>query len=115
MSGNLTTGELQAGIAAGEIDTVIVAFADAQGRLVGKRVSQVLSTVFMLVPFATVFVLAPFYPVVWLSLLVLLVTLSATLIVWTYRTPRELIVALQLSSVASLAWSGFVLWAYVAA
>src|SRR6478735_1710585 len=39
MSGNLTTGELQAGIAAGEIDTVIVAFADAQGRLVGKRVS----------------------------------------------------------------------------
>jgi 1,4-dihydroxy-2-naphthoate octaprenyltransferase len=83
--------------------------------LVGKRVSQVLFTVFMLVPFATVFVLAPFYPVVWLSLLVLLVTLSATLIVWTYRTPRELIVALQLSSVASLAWSGFVLWAYVAA
>jgi glutamine synthetase len=39
MSGNLTTGELEAGIAAGEIDTVIVAFADAQGRLVGKRVS----------------------------------------------------------------------------
>lgn len=39
MSGNLTIGELEAGIAAGEIDTVIVAFADAQGRLVGKRVS----------------------------------------------------------------------------
>jgi glutamine synthetase len=39
MSGNLTTGELEAAIAAGEIDTVIVAFADAQGRLVGKRVS----------------------------------------------------------------------------
>jgi glutamine synthetase len=39
MTGNLTTGELEAGIAAGEIDTVIVAFADAQGRLVGKRVS----------------------------------------------------------------------------
>jgi glutamine synthetase len=31
--------ELDAAIAAGEIDTVIVAFADAQARLVGKRVS----------------------------------------------------------------------------
>ena len=39
MSGNLTIGELEAAIATGEIDTVIVAFADAQGRLVGKRVS----------------------------------------------------------------------------
>ena len=39
MSGNLTIDELEAAIAAGEIDTVIVAFADAQGRLVGKRVS----------------------------------------------------------------------------
>ena len=38
MSGNLTIGELESAIAAGEIDTVIVAFADAQGRLVGKRV-----------------------------------------------------------------------------
>lgn len=39
MPGNLTYTELDAAIAAGEIDTVIVAFADAQGRLVGKRVS----------------------------------------------------------------------------
>jgi len=39
MSGNLTIGELEAAIAADEIDTVIVAFGDAQGRLVGKRVS----------------------------------------------------------------------------
>ncbi|SCX97669.1 1,4-dihydroxy-2-naphthoate prenyltransferase [Microbacterium sp. LKL04] len=82
--------------------------------LIGKRGSQVLYTVFMLVPFAVVPVLGLVYPVAWLSLLVLLVTLSATLIVWTYRTPRELIVALQLSSIASLAWSGFILWAYVA-
>ena len=39
MPGNLSVPELNAAIAAGEIDTVIVAFADAQGRLVGKRVS----------------------------------------------------------------------------
>lgn len=39
MPGNLTVPDLNAAISAGEIDTVIVAFADAQGRLVGKRVS----------------------------------------------------------------------------
>jgi glutamine synthetase len=39
MPGNLSVAELNAAIAADEIDTVIVAFADAQGRLVGKRVS----------------------------------------------------------------------------
>ncbi|QMW65991.1 glutamine synthetase [Mumia sp. ZJ1417] len=38
-SGNLTLGELADAIAIGEIDTVIVAFADMQGRLTGKRVS----------------------------------------------------------------------------
>ena len=40
MPGNLSVDELDAAIAAGEIDTVVVAFADAQGRLVGKRVSS---------------------------------------------------------------------------
>lgn len=39
MPGNLTVADLDAAIVAGEIDTVIVAFPDAQGRLVGKRVS----------------------------------------------------------------------------
>ncbi|TQJ30669.1 glutamine synthetase family protein [Microbacterium sp. SLBN-146] len=39
MPGNLTVDELHAAIDGGEIDTVVVAFADAQGRLVGKRVS----------------------------------------------------------------------------
>ncbi len=37
--GLLTLGELERLMAAGEIDTVIVAFADMQGRLTGKRVS----------------------------------------------------------------------------
>ncbi len=39
MPGNLSVSELNAAIAAGTIDTVVVAFADAYGRLVGKRVS----------------------------------------------------------------------------
>ena len=38
-SGNLELGELTERIRRGEIDTVIVAFGDMQGRLVGKRVS----------------------------------------------------------------------------
>lgn len=37
--GMLTAGELDRLMAAGEVDTVIVAFADMQGRLTGKRVS----------------------------------------------------------------------------
>ncbi len=37
--GMLTPGELERLMAAGDIDTVIVAFADMQGRLTGKRVS----------------------------------------------------------------------------
>ncbi|MGG7465355.1 glutamine synthetase family protein [Plantibacter sp. YIM 135347] len=38
-SGNLTLEELTAAVEAREIDTVIVAFTDMQGRLIGKRVS----------------------------------------------------------------------------
>jgi glutamine synthetase len=37
MAGNLTFDALKAATAAGQIDTVIVAFADMQGRLIGKR------------------------------------------------------------------------------
>ena len=40
----LTQRELEEQIAAGDIDTVIVAFADMQGRLTGKRVSARLFT-----------------------------------------------------------------------
>src|SRR4051812_44633592 len=38
-SGNLTLDELNALIDRREVDTVILAFSDMQGRLVGKRVS----------------------------------------------------------------------------
>ncbi|EAR26195.1 probable glutamine synthetase GlnA4 [marine actinobacterium PHSC20C1] len=38
-SGNLTLEELTADVASGAIDTVLVAFTDMQGRLVGKRLS----------------------------------------------------------------------------
>ena len=38
-TGNLTVQELTVMVAAKEIDTVIIAFTDMQGRLVGKRAS----------------------------------------------------------------------------
>ncbi len=44
MSGMLTLRELEEEIVEGDIDTVIVAFADMQGRLTGKRVSARLFT-----------------------------------------------------------------------
>ena len=37
MPGNLTLEALKEKVASGEIDTVITAFADMQGRLMGKR------------------------------------------------------------------------------
>ena len=44
MTGLLSQTELESLVAAGEIDTVIVAFCDMQGRLTGKRVSARLFT-----------------------------------------------------------------------
>src|SRR5690606_7598819 len=38
-SGNLSVEELRPLVTSGEIDTVIVAFTDMQGRLAGKRIS----------------------------------------------------------------------------
>ena len=39
MTGMLSQTELESLVAAGDIDTVLVAFCDMQGRLTGKRVS----------------------------------------------------------------------------
>ena len=72
-----------------------------------------LFTVFVLVPFAIAGFLALFYPIAWLTLLALLAALPAILIVWTYRVPRELIVALGLTSLTSVAYGAFLLWAFI--
>lgn len=80
--------------------------------LVGKRVTQVLFTVLILVPFVIAGVLAIVYPIALLALLGLLPALAAVLIVWTYGHPRELVVALSITSLTSLAYAGFLFWAY---
>src|SRR5690606_37708598 len=82
--------------------------------LIGKRATQVLFTLFVLAPFgiAVLFALL-LYPIAWLSLMVLLAVLPAVLIVWTYRQPRELIIALSLTSLSSVAYAAFIYWALV--
>jgi len=81
--------------------------------LIGARWTQVLYTLFVLVPFAIAGVIALFYPAAWLTLLALLPGLSAILIVWTYRASRELVVALGLTSATSLAYAALLTWAIV--
>ncbi|MFF2370598.1 1,4-dihydroxy-2-naphthoate polyprenyltransferase [Agromyces sp. NPDC058110] len=84
-----------------------------QDRLAGKRTlavlvgpigGRILFTAFMLLPFAIVGVLALFYPTAVLVFFALLLALPACLIVITAKTPRELILALQLSSFTALAY-----------
>ena len=80
---------------------------------IGKRATQVLYTVLVLVAFGIVAFLAQVYPLAWLGLLALIPAACAILIVWTYRAPRELVVALGLTSLTSLAVAGFLCWAFV--
>ena len=81
--------------------------------LIGRRWTRVLFTVFILVPFVIAGFLALFYPIAWLTMLALLAALPAILIVWTYRLPKELVVALSLTSLTSLAYGAFLLWAFI--
>lgn len=81
--------------------------------LIGRRPTQVLFTLFVLAPFAIAIILALGFPIAWIALLALLAGLPALLIVWTYRTPRELVIALALTSMTSLLYAGALFWAFV--
>ena len=72
--------------------------------LVGPLAGRILFTVFMLVPFAIVAFFALLYPTAWLVMFGLLAALPACLIVLTAKTPRELIIALQLASLTALVY-----------
>ncbi len=80
---------------------------------IGRRATQVLFTLFVIAPFVLLGLLALLYPIAWIGLLALLPALAATVIVWSYRDPRELIVALALTSLTSLAYAAFLFWAFV--
>ncbi|UWF77226.1 MULTISPECIES: 1,4-dihydroxy-2-naphthoate polyprenyltransferase [Microbacterium] len=81
--------------------------------LIGRRATQVLFTLFVLIPFGLAAWIAVLYPIAWLAPLALLAGLPAILIVWTYRQPRELVIALGLTSLTALGYAGFVYWALV--
>jgi 1,4-dihydroxy-2-naphthoate octaprenyltransferase len=72
--------------------------------LVGPLAGRILFVVFMLVPFAIVAFFALLYPLAWLVLFALLAALPACVIVLTARTPRELLLALQLASLTALVY-----------
>lgn len=76
--------------------------------LIGRRATQVLYTVFVLVPFGLAAYVALLYPIAWLALLALLAGIPALVIVWFYRRPRELVVVLALTSFTSVIYAIFV-------
>ena len=78
--------------------------------LIGSTASKALYTVLTLLPFAMLVLVALFYTLGWLGLLVLFIALPAVIIAWTARTPRELVIALQLSGLVALLY-GIALWA----
>ena len=81
--------------------------------LIGKTATQVLFTVFVVVAFLIACLIAVFYPIAWMTLLALLAGLPAIIIVWLYRDPRELVTALALTSLTSVAYGAFLFWAFV--
>ena len=81
--------------------------------LIGRRGTRILFTAFVLAPFAIAAYLALFYPIAWLTMLALLAAIPAILIVWTYRLPRELVVALSVTSLTSVAYGAFLMWAFI--
>lgn len=71
---------------------------------IGRRGTQALFSVCVVLAFGLLAWLALFYPLAWLGLFALLALAPAVLIVWTYRAPRELVTALALTSLGSLVY-----------
>lgn len=72
--------------------------------LVGPVFARVLFGLFVLVPFAIAAFFALFYPYAWLVQFALLAAIPAVVIVAAARTPRELLIALQITSLTALVY-----------
>lgn len=81
--------------------------------LIGALGTRILYTVLVVLAFAIAAWLALFYPIAWLSFFALLPAGPAIAIVWTAKTPRELITALALTSISSPIYAAFLAWAFV--
>ena len=81
--------------------------------LLGSVGSRIAFCVFALVPFVILGVVALFYPFALLGFFTLLAVLPACLIAVTARTPKELILALKLTSLGGLVYAVFLGLAFV--
>nr|WP_241245123.1 1,4-dihydroxy-2-naphthoate polyprenyltransferase [Microbacterium amylolyticum] len=81
--------------------------------IIGRTWTKVLFTVFIAIAFAIAAWLAVFYPPAWLSFFALIPAAVAITIVWSHRTPRELVTALALTSIASPIYGFFLAWAFI--
>lgn len=70
--------------------------------LIGNMPSRIVFCVLLLAPFAIVALLALFYPIAWFGMFALLAALPACAITLFGKTSRELITALQLTSITGL-------------
>jgi len=70
--------------------------------LLGSTASRIVFCVFLLVPFGILAILALFYPFAWFGMFALLAALPACVITLFGKTPRELVTALQLTSITGL-------------
>ena len=70
--------------------------------LLGNVASRIVFCILLLVPFGIVAVLALLFPIAWFAMFALLAALPACVITLFAKTPRELVTALQLTSLTGL-------------
>jgi 1,4-dihydroxy-2-naphthoate octaprenyltransferase len=76
----------------------------------GRIASKVIFTVLVLVSMAALVTLLPMFPITVFAFAAYLLLLPAVLIVCTYSHPRELVLALKLTSFGALAWAALASW-----
>jgi 1,4-dihydroxy-2-naphthoate octaprenyltransferase len=79
---------------------------------IGRTGTKILYTVFIVLPFVIAGYLALFYPIAWLTGFALLLAGPALAIMWSHKTPRELVTALALTSLSSPVYGFFLAWAF---
>jgi 1,4-dihydroxy-2-naphthoate polyprenyltransferase len=78
---------------------------------VGNRAARIVFTVFLLLPFVILIYFVLLYPNATYTYFALLLALPAVLIALTGKTPRELVLALQLTSFTALVFAVGLGWA----
>lgn len=73
--------------------------------MIGYRASRILFAIFALLPFAATFLFLLLYPLAGFAFFALLLVVPAVIITATSTRPRDLILALKLTSIGSLVWA----------